>query len=150
MNELPNIFLKDHQLRYPNFSGRQTDLNPQGNRTFEVVLTPEEAQQLSAMGIHVKDKIYNDEQEFRIKVGVNFSFDPPRAAFCVVDQQGNQKLTNLTEETIGAIDTAEIISSDIVIRPYQRRSKVNPGISLALKGIVVKIQPDPLAELYGY
>lgn len=151
MNEqFSKIFLKDHQILYPNFSGRKTDFNPEGNRNFLVVLTPEEAQQISAMGIHVKDKEFDGDHQYTIKVGVSFNFDPPRAAFLTVDMQGNQKLTNLTEETIGAIDTAEIISCDILIRPYPRRNKVNPGISIALAGIVVKIQPDPLAELYGY
>ena len=41
-------------IRFKNFSGKQTDYNPEGKRTFSILLTDEEAEELASKGWRIK------------------------------------------------------------------------------------------------
>lgn len=153
-NFMQDLFLEGHKIKYRNFSGRQTEFNRLGDKNFTVVLDPSEVEQIMALGWPVKVKGTPEEPSYEISVHVRFDHNPPRVALVTesIGPDGNptQKITELNEESVGVIDSAEIIDCDILLHPWVRTSKVNPGVSVFLKGLFVKVVPNPLAEKYGY
>ena len=141
------IEIENAQLRFKNFSGiekqanvngRQTIVNDRGNRNFNVILNPEISKiywngelvtnpdfglELANLGFSVSVKPGREEgeaAEYRLPVHVGFGNITPELYMIVA---GKPKI-RLDEESIGALDGADIIQADITInngRPYQGR-----------------------------
>lgn len=142
-----NITLWDAQLIYRNFSGKPDQFNPQGRRTFSVVLEDDLAQQLMADGWTVKPLRKRDEsdpQRWHLPVTVNFAVRPPK----VIVVQGDRK-TMFGEEEIGTLDWATIEKADLVIRPRQYDIAGRQGVKAYLQTLGVVIEMDDVLKEYG-
>lgn len=143
--------LDGHQIKFRNFGGRPTKYDSQGGkRTFALILTPEEADALSADGWNVSVPIPKDESYPVIpilNVKVNFTSNYPPEIWVLTD---NYK-TKLAPETVSSLDYAEIEYVDIVISPheYQKRDGSGWAANAYLKSLYVKIVKDELAEKYA-
>ena len=103
----------------PNFSARADTYNPNGGKRYFNVKVPEDiVDSLIADGWNVKATNPKDDQavEHYIKVNVNFNgFRPPKV-WVKSGAKGEPVL--LDEETIGQMDTFEIVDMELNITPW--------------------------------
>jgi len=138
--------------KFRNFSGTETMYNKAGDRNFVIFLNPDQAHELEEVGAPVswKPDRYNDgEMRAQLKVHVKYRdragnrLTPPNV---VLVTSGGQ--TKLDEETIGTLDTAEIVNCDLILNVYDYTSPMGSGKSAALKTMYVTIAEDELARKY--
>lgn len=143
--------LDNHQIKFRNFAGRPTKFDREGGkRTFALILSPEEADALSADGWNVTVPIPKDESYPVIpimNVKVNLTSNYPPEIYVITDEYK----TKLNPENVSSLDYAEIEYVDIVISPheFQRRTDGSWAANPYLKTLYVKIVKDELAEKYS-
>lgn len=131
---IPNIEIEDAEIprSMRNFRGDPDVYTPKGGvRQFVVVIPPEMGETLQADGWNVKFKEpyeEGDDPRWTLRVAVRFDNFPPNVNIIV-----NGRPTQLTEENVGLLDSAEIVSADIIISPstYDVNGKV--GVKAYLK-----------------
>lgn len=145
---LENIVLSDTRIFFRNFSGQPDKYNRTGARTFACEVPAEFAAQMEADGINVKyskDSDGNpDPERPYIAVKVRFDVKPPKI-FMVED--GVKTL--LSEETVGVLDSADIVRADLVITPVFYDVNGNTGFSNYLKTGYITIEADEFASRYA-
>lgn len=156
MADKPITFMiEDARLIWRNFSGAPTLFNPDGGkRTFNVVLDKRLADQMAADGWNVKCKpagVPADEgedgveEEFcYIEVAVGYKQRPPKIV--VITETSR---TNLTEETVGMLDWAEIRTVDLIARAYEWGVGGKTGLKAYLQSMFITIEEDPLERKYN-
>lgn len=145
-NNVPNVSIGDAKIRFRNFTGEPTKFNKLGGkRTFSVVLDPETAQNLSEDGWNVKswEPEGSDEVIYHLPVEVSYNAYPPKIWMC----SGNRK-TLLTEDTIAALQYAEFVNVDLIIRPYCWEVQGKSGVKAYVKSMYVTIMEDEFEKKY--
>lgn len=141
---------EDHPIVYSNFEGRATDFNPSGTRTFCLVLTPEEAQDMMTRKWNVKFKEPSDHEGaegfhfLQVKCGFQ-GYKPP--VIVMITSKGH---TILSEDMVSILDSVDIKQFDCVLRPYDHNSGMGTGRAAYLKTAYVTIDEDPLMMKYGF
>lgn len=144
------ITIEDAKIIWRNFSGKISRYNAQGFRTFNVVIPKDLAYVLIEDGWNVKwlrpkDQDFPEEKDGTIEVKVQFVNRPPK----IIVMSGKLKnKTQLTEETIGMLDYADISSVDVAIRPYVWTVNDKTGIKAYLKTLYVTLNEDEFQEKY--
>lgn len=150
------ITIRDAQIapyKFRNFEGRETEYNRKGDRNFVIFLEKGLAQQLEADGAPIswKPDRYNEgELRAQMKIHVKYrdrkgnAMIPPKVV--LVTKKNN---TQLTEETIGMLDSAEIEKCDLVLSQYANGASMGPENSVALKTMYVTLSEDEFAEEYS-
>ena len=138
-----------HQIKFRNFSGRPTKFDRDGGKkSFALILSPEEADAMSADGWNVQSPVPKDESYPTIpiiNVKVNLTSNNPPEVWVITDTHK----TRLTPETISSLDYAEIEYVDITINPHEfERRDGSIAANAYLKSLYVKIVKDELAEKY--
>lgn len=136
-----NLIIENAKLIFRNFSGRPGKYNAEGVRSFAVVIDPDMVDGLKADGWNVKGGGEDDEgnvRNFYLEITVSFDPYPPRIQQV---QDGGGEVW-ITAENAFMLDDAEIISADVVIRPYNWEVNGNHGVKAYLKALRVEIERD--------
>lgn len=145
---------EDARIIYRNFSGAGSRFNKEGERKFTYEFFDEdEAERLRDIGWYVKTKLPRedgDDVRYQIDVAVSFrSFPniPPAAVYIY----SNGVRTQLTEQTVGILDSAEIMTVDMTIRPrWWLDDRTNEWkVKAYLKEMHVTLEPSPWADKYA-
>lgn len=138
MTKIKNYtYLKDVELIFRNFSGKELKFNKSGDRNFCIALTAEQAEELEALGYNIK-MIASREQPY-IMVAVSFEHKPPK-----ITQATSRGTVLLSEDMIGLLDGADIEYTDVVISPYNWEVNGDTGIKAYLKSMYVELYEDEI------
>lgn len=145
---IDNIAIEDAQIIFRNFAGAESQYNRAGNRNFNVIIDdPDMAQKLIEDGWNIKQLKPRDDEEmpkYRLEVSVAFGNFPPNI-FMVT----KHNKTKLDEESVAALDYAELKTVDLVIRPYQWDVNGKQGIKAYLKTGYFVVEEDEFATKYA-
>lgn len=142
-----NIVIEGAKLIWRNFSGKEGDYNPKGNRNFCVLLDEKLGKQLAEDGWNIKwttPKEEGDESQPYIQVAVRFDNFPPK----IVAITSGGKLT-LNEEGVNKLDWAEITNADVIINPYNWERNGKSGVKAYLKSLYVTLYEDEFERKYS-
>ena len=146
-----NLIIENVRIIFRNFEGRPSKFNREGDRNFSVLIEdPELAQKLIDDGWNVRILRPRDDEEeprYHLQVKVKYSENLSRNPRVFMHTRRNMSV--LDAETIGNLDHADIVSADVVIRPYQYDVNGKQGISAYLKTMHVTIEEDEFADKYA-
>ena len=110
---IPTLCIEDAEIFWKNFSGREQQYNEKGNRNFCVFIDDEEtAQKLINDGWNIKIKQpYDETEDSRYYVQVKLNYDSAQPPVVVLKKGKN--MIHLDEDTVGRLDTADIIYVDL-------------------------------------
>lgn len=145
-----NIYFENAEITFKNFSGRPTKYQRQeGFRTFSVVVDdPDMAQHLSEDGWNVRilrPRNEGDIPKHVLDVSINFNFWKKPEIYMICD--GHK--TKLDEEDLDILDGADIVTSDIVVRPRLWDDNGTTRIKAYLQELYVTIQQSRFAAKYA-
>lgn len=147
-----NVIIENAELLYPNFKGKEVPpYNPEGCRNFCVYLPEELAEQMKDDGWNVKRKKPDDEDEEvgrpYIQVAVNFNGPYPPEIVAITS--AGQRI--ITEETVATLDSLDMESVDIIIRPrnWSMPSGMN-GVKAYLKTMYIVVAENPFTQKYAH
>ena len=140
--------IENARIIWRNFSGDPDKFHPKGGyRNFNVVIDdPELAQKLANDGWNIKIRPPREEGEeplHTLEVAVSFENYPPKVIMVT-----SRNKVELDEESIGTLDSADILSTDLIISPYHYDVQGKEGIKAYLKTAYVTIEEDRFAEKY--
>ena len=145
---IDNIVIEDAQIIFRNFAGEESQYNRAGNRNFNVIIENiDMAHKLIEDGWNVKQLKPRDDEEmpkYRLEVTVAFGNFPPHIFMVTKSAK-----TKLDEESVAALDYAELKSVDLVIRPYQWDVNGKQGIKAYLKTGYFVVEEDEFAAKYA-
>lgn len=136
--------IDDARIIYRNFAGEPSKFNREGDRNFAVIIPSQEiADSLINDGWNVKIKPPRDKDEspfMYLPVKIKFNDRGPNAYLAT----GN-RLNPLDEESISILDSVDILSVDLDIRPYDWEVNGKLGRTAYLQSIRVTQDVDRFA-----
>jgi len=144
---LQPVVMEGRRILFRNFAGAEGRFNAKGNRNFNVVLEPEEAEAMLQDGWNVKYLQPREEEDQplpRLEVTVKFDGKRPPNVI-LITMRGK---TKLDDETVAVLDWAEIENVDLIVRPYEWEVNGKTGVKAYLKSIYVTIREDELERKY--
>ena len=140
--------IDDARIIYRNFSGEASQFNRAGDRNFSVLIDDQQiADELINQGWNVKIKAAREEGDvpfMHLPVKVKFNDRGP-SVYLV---SGNNRV-KLDEETIGMLDSIDILGVDLDIRPFDWEVNGKAGRAAYLQSICVTQDVDRFAQRFN-
>lgn len=141
------VEISDARIVYRNFRGEAGKFNREGDRNFSVVIPNQEiADALINEGWNVKIKPpreEGDEPFMVLPVKVKFNAKGPRV-YLVTGERHNK----LDEESIDCLDNIDILSVDLIIRPYDWEVNGKTGRTAYLQSMQVDQDVDNISARF--
>lgn len=156
-DNLPELLrLEDHEITFCNFTGREVKINNntinrEGNRNFCVVLDDDEADRLIEEGWNVRVKEFDDgSRRNTLQIAVRFDINRFKPRVVMVTPKGDRFKKNfMSEDLVAELDSVDIVSADLIIKPSKWRNAVGgSGIKAYLKSGYFVIEPDEFEDKY--
>ena len=141
------LIMEDARVVFRNFAGNEGMYNREGDRNFCVLLEEDLAEDMRSDGWNVKRLKPREGDEVGtayIQVSVGFKGRPPRMV--MITSRGR---IDLGEEECVLLDWADILKTDLIIRPYHWNVNGRTGVKAYLKSIFVTINEDYLELKYS-
>jgi hypothetical protein len=141
-----NINVENARIIFRNFAGKESKFNAKGKRNFCLCLDDDDAEKLKEIGWNIKylsPRDPDDAPQAYIQVAVAFENIPPKIWLIT----GGKK-TELNEDTVAALDYAEIENVDLIIRPYVWEVNGKTGIKAYVKNMYVTIVENEFEKKY--
>lgn len=144
------VEFKGANLIFKNFSGRGDKFNREGDRNFYIRINdPETADALIDAGWNVNIKKPGDgddvEAYMKLKVKIKFNHRGPS-----IYLESGSRVNQLDEDTVGCLDQIDILTVDLVIRPYDWETPAGlSGRTAYLQSMAVVQELDHYAERYA-
>lgn len=152
MAENGALFIENARLLFKNFAGRQTKFNAEGNRNFCVIIEDTETvNRLMSDGWNIRSLAPRDEDElptYYMQVKVKFHAEDSSRDPELYLVSGKTK-TRLDVDSVSSLDYAELVNTDLVIRPYSWEVNGKVGITAYLKRGYFVIEEDPFLAKYA-
>lgn len=141
------VDFKNVQIIHRNLRGMVKEYNRSGNRSFSIILTPEEADILIAAGFNVRTRPArdgSDELFCFLPVFVTFNNYPPK-----VYRVCGEEMMLLNESNVGTLDSADILNVDVSINASHWNVNGQTGIKAYVNTMYVTVEEDPFAQSYA-
>jgi hypothetical protein len=141
------VVMEDVRIVFRNFAGKEGQYNRAGDRNFAVLLNEDVAEAMAKDGWNVKAlkaREEGDPEQPYLTVAVSFKGRPPRIV--MITSRGR---TNLDEDECELIDWADIVTTDLIVRPYHWEVGGRTGVKAYLQSIYVTINEDELELKYA-
>lgn len=145
-----NEMLQGVKLIFRNFRGLERKnakgktMNAAGKRNFNIQLNAEQYEYLLEAGWSVRTWEDADGATlYLLKVNLGWN-DSGRGPLVKLTPTDGSKGVILNEDTIGILDTQEVESADVVIRPYNWDDTGASGASAWLKSMKAYVYVDPI------
>lgn len=141
------LVMEDARVVFRNFAGAEGMYNREGDRNFCVLLEEELAADMMQDGWNIKRLKPRDDNPVGtayIQVSVGFKGRPPRMV--MITSKGR---VELGEDECVLLDWADILTVDLIIRPYHWNVNGRTGVKAYLKSIFVIINEDYLELKYS-
>lgn len=147
-NRRKELVFEDARIMYKNFSGEASKFNPNGNRTFCVILDEQQAVELENQGWNVKRTKAKPEYDLEsipyIEVQARFDNYPPKVVMVV-----NNTNIKLDEETISELDQENFDRIDLIISGSSWEMNGRKGIKAYLRTGYFTVELDPFFSRYN-
>lgn len=134
--------------RFRNFRGEKNDCNTNGDRKFTLLLNENIADRLKERGWNVKMWVPKNDDPTRVPeppvpiLDVAVDFSKPDMFPVTIEMKTGDDVVELDEDTVGILDTADILNADIVLRPHYWNMNGRTGIKAYLKKLTVTLEED--------
>lgn len=147
---LDDLSIENAAIIFRNFTGVKKQFNDLGDRNFCLVIDDvAQAQKLAEDGWNVKilpPREEGDLPRHYIPVAVSYDNYPPNIYMV---PGPNIPPVRLSEESISALDFAELRNIDVTVNPYSWEYNGKSGVKAYLKTMYVSIIRDQFAEKYA-
>lgn len=141
------VRIDNARIGFRNFAGAEGKYNPAGNRNFCVFLPDDIAKAMEKDGWSIRWLTSREDEppQALVTVKLNFGNYPPNVFLVSED-----KLSQLSEETVNLLDFAEFKQVDLIIRGYEWGPiQGKSGIKAYLKTGYFVLIVDELAKKYS-
>ena len=149
---MDNLILEGVKVIFKNFKGEERKFNRAGARNFYAVLSVKQAEKLEDEGWSIRwlePRNDGDERRPIIKISINYNNTNRKPKVIMVTGKGKTAVkTELDEEAIEALDSAEIDTADIVARPYEWNVRGSSGVSAYLSTGYFNVIEDEFYKKY--
>lgn len=146
------LTIRDAQIRFRNFAGKERPFNDEGSRNFAVELDEALAADLEKRGWSVKPlKNYDDDgadQMWQLPVTVSFKVRPPRIYMVTGGGQLPLRKTMLPEDMLYMMDQLELAACHMVVSGSNWEMGGRKGKKAYLQSFFGHVLPDELEQEY--
>lgn len=151
------VTMKGVRLVFRNFTGKEGQYNREGDRNFGVILPHDVAEAMLADGWNVKylqprEEVAEEEEPTPwLPVKVGYGKGRPPKITTVVEETADhpRKMTPIDEDTVETLDWADIVTVDLIVRPYHYEVHGRNGIAAYLQTMYVVIEEDELESKWS-
>lgn len=145
-NDISKVTIRNAKLHFRNFSGKESEMNREGDRNFCVEIDPDLAKEMIDDGWNIKQFKPREDDEvppYYIQVKCVFKYRPPKIVL-----KSSSGDTNITEENVNILDWAEIEKVDLIFVKHRWTYGSRSGINAYLRTMYVTIAEDELESEY--
>lgn len=148
MPQNEDVLIENAEIAFRNFTGREGMYNAEGDRSFVIILPRDIADDMVKSGWNIKTlKAREEGEEDRPYVQISVSYKNRPPTIVLITSRGR---TMLDESALDALDNIDILTADVILRPYDWKLKTGAsGRKAYLGSLYITVNENPLELKYG-